>query len=186
MADIAGLNMVEFDVIEGDYQDGGSFVSNYPTLPPENKYFGRVGMITDENFGVTQANYRKVEKIEIEVFESGEPPYVSRYNNLSAKKYSNRNGSQVIDFLRACGISQIPTSDEELIALVKSCSGRTCQFGLVWEAYDKDTETTTRGMDNFPPDPQNPSQRLRYVYSEADPTKKVYANGKVKYWVSAV
>lgn len=57
---------------------------------------------------------------------------------------------------------------------------------MVWEAYNKDTQETTKGEQNFPPDPQDPSKRQSWIKDEFDEKKRWFANGKVKYYVSAI
>lgn len=182
MADVAQMNTVAFDPIDMDsYEEGGkSFVA----LPPEGKYWGQAPIFTDESFQLTKENYRKViiDPITIVNSDVGNG-YQIRFSSLSAKKYSNRNGSQVLDFLRACGISAPITSDAELQAYVKACSGKSFQFALVWEGYDKlDKDREIRGQEAFVVD----GVQQNFIYSDVDPTQKVWANGKVKFYISAV
>ncbi len=186
MADIAQMDTVQFDPIDFEkYEDGGQSKSYAP--PPEGRYFGRAPVITDESFGLTQAGYLKVTVDPIEIVnDPGNSGYKVRFTNLSAKKYSNREGSQVMDFLRACGINARPKNVDELKAALKSASGRTFQFHLIWEAYNKDSQESTQGWENFPINPQNPEQRLPYVIDQFDTTKRWYANGRARYFVSAV
>lgn len=186
MADVVQDNLVEFDAIDYDkYEDGGASKSYAP--PMEGRYFGKAPTITDESFGTTKAGYLKVSLDPIElVNDATNSGYKVRFTNLSAKKYANREGSQVMDFLRACGINAKPKSVEELKAALKMASGRTFQFQLVWEAYNKDSQETTQGWENFPPNPQNPEQKLPYVIDSFDSNKRWFANGRVRYFVSAV
>jgi len=177
VADIAGMETVIFDPIDmASYEDGGkSFVS----LPPEGKYMGQAPVITDESFGLTNAGHRKVTLDPITIVSDEGKGYQIRFTRLSAKKYSNRNGSQVLDFLRACGINAPINSDEEMKAYLKMCSGRTFQFALQWEGYDKnDPNRDLRGADKF--------GGQTFVMSDVDPEQKIYANGKVRFFISAV
>jgi hypothetical protein len=181
MADIAGMETVAFDVLDGDYQDGGK---NFVSLPPEGKYIGQAPVITDESFGLTRENYLKltIDPITIVGDSNGGgtgKDYKVRFTRLSAKKYSNRNGSQVMDYLRACGFDVKPNSPDELKQYLKMTSGKTFQFALQWEGYDKnDPERDLRGADKFGGN--------TWVASEIDPEQKVYANGKVRFFISAV
>lgn len=193
MADVAQVSLIEPEQIDFDkYQDGGG--GNY-TPPAEGKYVGKAPVIKDDgtlnlsdtnDFTVTQEGYLSVRLDPIELLDSSAKGYKVRFTKLSAKKYKNREGSQMLDFLRSCGIAARPKSNAELRAALKMASGRTFTFGLQWEAYNKDTKERTRGWDNFPPNPQNPAEKLPYLVDEFDPTKKWYANGQVRYFVSAV
>lgn len=178
-ADVAALN---FDVVDFDkYQDGQP--SYAP--PDEGKYFGKAPVIDDTAFGQTKENYLKVTIDPITICNNTAPAegYKVRFTNLSAKKYKNREGSQVLDYLRACGIAARPTTVEELKSLIKSTSGRVFQFTLVWEAYDKETQEETSGQENFPVDPANPTKHLPYI-TKGD--RRVWANGRMRYTISAV
>ena len=178
-ADVAQTNLSAFDPIDFDkYQDGGK---NFAP-PPEGRYIGKAPMITDECFGATAEGYLKLNIDPVEIVSPGTGNgYKVRFTRLSAKKYSNRNGSQVLDYLRACGIGARPSSNDELKAALKMTSGRTFNFALVWEAYNKDTQETTSGQDNFELLPDG--SRQTFV---KDGDKKWYANGKIRYFVSAV
>lgn len=112
--------------------------------------------------------------------------YEVKYQSLSAKKYKNREGSQMADFLRACGVGARPTTNDQMRSALKMCSGRKFQFGLVWEVYNKTTQERTSGEANFPVDPQDPTKHLSYINDPYEQGKKWFANGKVKYFVSAI
>lgn len=185
MADVAQTNLIEPDEIDFEnYQEGGGGQSFAP--PPEGKYLGKAPIFTADSFGATQAGYLKVAIDPIEIVGPTGQGYKLKYSSLSAKKYSNREGNQIIDFLRACGSPTRPKTNDEYKSAVKLCSGKVFEFGLVWEAYNKDTKETTKGEQNFPPDPQDPSKRQSWVKDEFDEKKRWFANGKVKYYVSAI
>ncbi len=163
------------------------------TRPPvEGRYTGRIGAILDDgsdtisstnSFGRTAEGYLKVELPEIEILDQAANGYKVKYTRLSSKKYSNRNGSQVMDFLRACGMDVRPKTEAELRAALKLTAGRPFQFQLVWEAYNKDTQETISGAANFPKDGNNQPQP--FIRDEYDTSKRWFANGKVRYFVSA-
>lgn len=182
-ADIAGMDLKELDVLDYDnYESGGkSFIA----LPPEGRYWGQAPEITDESFGVTKEGRLKVSVDPIVIVNSGTGDgYAIRFTSLSSKKYANRNASQMLDFVRACGLDIRPNTNDELKAALKMCSGRTFQFALVWEAYNKDTQVETSGQENFPTNPDG--TRQTYLDETTSDGKKVYANGKVKYFIDAV
>lgn len=110
--------------------------------------------------------------------------YAVRFTRLSGKKYSNKNTSQIIEFLRACGVTYVPKDADEAKQYIKSCSGKSFQFALQWEAYDKDAQKATKGMENFPT--LEDGTRQTWVPAEFDSTQKVWANGKVRFFISAV
>lgn len=194
MADIAQMELTEPDPIDFEkYQDGSTGQSYAP--PPEGQYVAKAPIFRDNgtttigpdnSFGATKAGYLKVAIDPIEIVGPTNEGYKVRFASLSAKKYSNREGNQILDFLRACGLPIRPKTNDEYKSAIKMASGKVFKFGLVWEAYIKDTEQTIKGQDNFPLDPQDPTKRLSYVVDEFDPKKKHYANGKVKYYVSAI
>lgn len=192
MADISGLGLKEVDPIDYENEAVSSGGQSFAP-PPEGKYTGRV-VISDDIFGATTEGYLKASFKEIEIIgtENGKGVgYKIRYQMpLSVKKYKGREGNSFLDFLRAVGFAGRPKSNEEYVAALKSASGKPFQFALYWEAWDKDTQETTKGQENFPPDPQNPNQRLHFIEgpdpNDPDKKKRVYANGKVKYYISAI
>jgi hypothetical protein len=182
-ADVAGMELFDF-IPEDEVYTGPTGKSYAP--PPEGKYWGTLPIITDEAFGKTQANFLKVTIDPITIVNPNGPGdgYTVRFTHLSAKKYSNRNTSQVIDFLRACGIGFVPKDAEEAKEVIKALSGKSVQFALQWEAWDKDADVTVTGEDKFPLN--DDGTRQSWIPSQVDETKKVYANGKVRYFISAV
>ena len=193
MADVAQTNLAAFDIIDFDnYQDGGTSGKSYAP-PVEGQYVGKVPAIKDDgtdvisatnDFGRTQEGYLKFRLDPVELVGVD---YTIKYQNaFSSKKYKNREGSQVFDFLRACGIAARPKNETELRQALKMASGRTFKFALIWEAYNKDTQETTSGMNNFPVDPNDPSKHLPYIKDEFDSSKRWFANGKIRYFVSAL
>jgi len=193
-ADVAQMNLNPFDILDFDaYEDGGASTGKSYAPPAEGRYTGRVPQLKDDgtdtisdanSFGRTAEGYLKVRLDPIEVLDSSANGYQIRFTNLSSKKYAKRNGSQVYDFLRACGIDARPRNEAELRAALKAASGRPFQFQLVWEAYNKDTQETTSGSDNFPKDANGQPQP--WIRDEFDTNKRWFANGKVRYFVSAV
>lgn len=197
MADVAMLALCEPEQIDFDnYQDGGESKSFAP--PVEGRYTAKAPIFKDDgtnvisptnDFGTTQANRMKVR---IDPIEMVGVDYKLKFHSLSIKKYANREGNQILDFLRACGIPVRPKTNQEYREAVKMASGRPFQFGLVWEAWNRDTGETLKGMANFPDDEQNPTKKQPWI---ADPSgaeddkgrpKRIWANGKVKYYISAL
>lgn len=197
MADVAQTDLAKFDVIDFDhYQDGGAGKSYAP--PVEGKYTGKAPTIKDDgtdilsdtnDFRRSAEGYLQLRLDPITIVGSGpENGYTIRFSSFSSKKYQKREGSQVFDFLRACGIAARPKSEAELRQAIRMASGRTFQFALVWEAYIKSADETLSGMDNFPLlDPENPSKGHQpWVKDEFEEGKRWFANGKVRYFISAL
>jgi hypothetical protein len=191
-ADVAQMDLKPFDPIDFDnYDDGSKKAGKSYAPPPEGRYTGRVLTIPDDGsdvisstnaFGRTQEGYLKVDLPTIDVLDQSANGYVVKYTRLSSKKYAKRNGSQVLDFLRACNIDARPTNENELRAAVRMAAGRPFQFQLVWEAYNKNTEESTSGAENFPKDATGAPQP--WIKDEFEENKRWFANGKVRYFVS--
>lgn len=198
MADVAGFDMQELTLDElnyGEYDSGGPSGKSYGP-PPAGKYYAQNGLITDESFGQTKQDPPKrnvfpgpktesgaqaVLKVKVQGQEDAE----LRVFPFSTKKYSNRMGSQAIDWLRACGIDAQPKSDAEFKALAKMASGKTFQFGLDWEGFvAKDDPNNIKGMTNFPKLEDGTYQP--WVQHPYDDEKRIWARPVLKYFVDAV
>lgn len=182
MADVAQMELITPEQLNFDkYEDGNKSFGP----PPEGKYFGRVPIFPtndDPNvFSSTQQGYLKIKVDPIELVDGS---YKVRFTTLSAKKYANREANQIMDFIRACGLDLRPTTNEEYKAAIRQCSGRTAQFGLIWEAYNKADETTTKGARNFPTGEDGKPQS--WIPDPYEAGKRVFANGRVQYWISGL
>ena len=194
VADPVQNNLNPFDIIDFEsYSDGGTGKSYAP--PVEGTYTGKAPVILDDgsdtisatnSFGRTNEGYLKLQLDPIVVVGGPANGYEVRFTRLSSKKFKNKEASQTLNFLRACGIDARPKSEAELRQALRMASNRTFQFSLIWEAYNKDADETYSGMDSFPVDPTDPTKRLPYRNDEYTPGKKWYANGKVKYFISAL
>lgn len=195
-ADVAQTGLKQFDPIDYEkYEDAGASKSYAPPAP--GKYTGRAPIIKDDgtdvisetnSFGRTQQGYLKLQLDPIEVLDAPQGPYQVRFTRLSGKKSANRNASQIVDFLRACGIAARPMNEQELRAACRMASGRTFQFSLTWEGYNKDTQTRYR-LEDFPLDenaPADSGKRVPFIQDEFDSKKRWFANGAVRYFVSAI
>ncbi len=192
-SDVAQMDLKPFDVLDFDaYQDGGSGSGKSYAPPAEGRYTGRVPQILDDGtdvisttnaFGRTQEGYLKLQLDTIDILDPAANGYQVRFTRLSSKKYAKRNGSQVMDFLRACGIEARPTSEAELRAVIKQAAGRPFTFQLNWEGYNKDTQENIPS-EAFATDASG--KRATYIVDEFDSSKKWFANGKVRYFVSAL
>lgn len=177
------MDLMPFEPPDYDNYDDGAPQGSY--APPDpGRYTGKVPLITDEAFGKTQEGYLSVLVDPIEILGNG--GHTVRFTYLSAKKYKNREASQVTDFLRSCGIAARPKTNEEVKAAVKQASGRTFQFGLDWEARNKTTGEKVKGKANFPQDPADPNKKLPYILDTVDANKRWWANGRIRYFINAI
>lgn len=192
MADVAQTNLVAFDPINYDsYQDGGGSGKSFAP-PPEGRYTGKAPIIKDDgsdtisennSFGRTAEGYLKLNLDGVELLDGPNPGYKIRFQTISSKKMKNREASQVLDFLRACGVAARPTNEKELRQACKLASGRPFQFQLNWEAYNKDTQENYTILDAARDAQGN---TLSYVTDPYDSQKRWFFNGKIRYFVSAL
>lgn len=197
--DVAQMDLKPFDVIDfAKYQDGGAQKDYAP--PVDGRYTGRLPIILDDGTEVasstnhitrTQEGYLSIAfgASPIVIVDGAKPGYEIKFARFSSKKYKGREGSQVMDLLRAAGVAARPKNEAELRQALKLLSGKAFQFQLRWEAFNKDNkDETVRGMENFPADPQDPTgaKRLPFIKDKYDDTKRWWANGTIHYTVSAV
>ena len=155
-------------------------------LPEKGRYqFEVVGVDCTETTR-TQEGYLKA-VLTLKTINPGQPSdgHEIRYVNVSTKRYSNRNGSGMMDFLRAVGYTGLPSTDAEYVALANAAMGRTIEAGVNWEAQDPDTrEALAKDMNDFP---VIDGKRQQYLTRKDDPeNKRVWARARVTYYVSKV
>ena len=145
-ADISGLELKPLERLEGDIQAPG-----VPQPPPIPGTY--VGSAPDTfEYSATKNGDLMVTLGAVKIVAPTNAGFELKFQRASSKTYKNRNSSPAIDYLRACGITTIPGSNDELVALVESTAGKPFQFDLDWEAYDKDDQTSIEGYENFPDD----------------------------------
>ncbi len=182
-ADVAQLELIEPEQINFDkYEDGNKSFAP----PPDGRYFARVPVfpMSDVDSEVWQSTKAGQFMVQVDPLELVDKSYSVRFTKLSATKYKNREGNAILDFIRGCGLDLRPQTIAEYKQALRQCSGRTVQFGLIWEAYNKADQTTLKGMENFPTGEDGKPQS--WIPDPYEDGKKIYARGKVRYWVSGL
>jgi len=114
-----------------------------------------------------------------------------RFQRLSAKPFANQPEiSQVGMYLRAFGIKQKFTNEQELIAAIESTANRPYQAVLDREANHFATRFVLRGEDKFPKDengePQSWVEHPTELGADGKEPLRLRANVVVTKYVSAV
>ena len=105
-------------------------------------------------------------------------------SSVSIKKYKNRNGSPVGDYLAAHGIQFVTEPNEQDYAnAITATVGRTAPFTGKWEGFCGDCEETVEGQSSFP---LNPDGTRSYKRGCPQCKKDVYARLRVSRWVSTL
>jgi len=69
------------------------------------------------------------------------------------------NPNQLANYLRACGLTAKPQTNDQYRAAVKASLNKRFAFVGDWEARNKDTGEIIKGYINFPDDPDRPGQK---------------------------
>ncbi|HYE80031.1 MAG TPA: hypothetical protein VEI97_18795 [bacterium] len=180
MTDINTLNLREPDPIAADsYVDGGG--SKIVPIPPKGEYTLRTAAV---EWGATREGYLQATLTET-VVAPGKPfdGHEVRFDRINTKKWPNREGSSMADYLRAHGIVDLPRDNAGYMATVNALVGRTHEAGGDWEAF-KEGSVNLKGMENFPQGPGG--ERQDWVPDPSEPGKKLYARFRVSYRKSKV
>lgn len=119
--------------------------------PPKGRYIVRVAeQIT---LGSTTANFLSAQ-VDPTIIGPRSEGFQIRFTRISAKPFKRGAAtvSQLGDYLRAVYGSQTPrprTPQEQADAVVAT-AGRQLEIIGDWEAYDKETKWSLKGMENFP------------------------------------
>lgn len=192
-ADISNLSNLQ----GGDPLDFDIYVDakEAPPTPPKGRYIVRVS--EKPTFGATNAGFLSAQ-IDPTILGPSNEGYQIRYVKLSAKPFKRGAAtvSQLGDFLRAAGSQARPRTPQEQADAVEQLAGATLQVDVDWEAYDKDTKWSLKGMEKFPklpsgghdewtevPDPANPGKPM--LDAEGN-IRKIRARAKVDRFVAAV
>jgi len=178
MADVNDVQLREPDPIAADaYVDGGSKVV---PIPPKGTYTLKTDSL---EWGATKEGYLQATLIE-KVVAPGQPfdGHEIRYDRVNTKKWPNREGSSIGDYLRAHGVPTIPGSNEAYRATVNAMVGRSHEAGIDWEVF-KSGGPQVKGMENFPD--LGGGKRQDFVADPAD-GKRLYARARVTFRVSKV
>jgi len=164
------------DPIQWDkYSDGGAG----KVLPPKGEY---TLTPTKLEVGRTSEGYLQV-IVDVTVTDPGKPwdGFLSRFNRFNTKKWPNREGNGLGDYLRAHGIAGPLETDAQYEAAAQATLNRPFRGVLDWEIYDSATGFKLKGYENFPTDAQG--QKVSRVNNNGTTH---FANVRVKYPVSAL
>lgn len=180
-SDVNTTQLREPDPIAADaYVDGGGKVI---PIPPKGVYT----LVTDPQieWGATSDGYLQA-TLTHKVQDPGKPwdQHAVRYHRISTKKWPNREGSSMADYIRAHGVPTLPTSNAQYQATVQALAGRPFEAGIDWEIYNSALNLNLKGMDAFPTLPSGEKQD--WVSNPVEAGKKVYARARVTYTISKV
>lgn len=184
--DISSLNLQPVDLaLDWDnYKDA----QEQPPPPAKGRYTVRVPDKIE--FGATKNGdlSAQIDPIIVGPTDEGK---VIRFTRISAKPFKRGQAtvSQIGDFLRAIhgAAAPRPRTPQEVAEAVAATSGATFQVDLDWEAYDKGTGWTLKGMENFPPDEKGgfmPYVRSGQAQPGEDPVT-LRANVKITRFIAA-
>ena len=180
--DIAGLDLRELTPEEVvDYSQGYQAGGEFQPPPPEGQYLAKCSVKPaqhKEKILAVDITGEIVGTVDGGTTGAGYKVYQSK---ASIKKYRNRNGSPVGDFLAAHGIvaEGTPTVAEYATA-IGSTDGQIAPFVGQWEAYCKDCEETVQGADQFP---VNPDGTRNYRRACPQCRKDILARLRIRRWV---
>lgn len=191
MADISALSNLQ----GGDPLDFDIYVDakEASAPPPKGRYVVRTEAIT---FGATQAGFLSAQ-IDPTIVGPSHEGFKFNFTKVSAKPFKRGAAtvSQLGDYLRATGSQARPKTPQEQADAVEATAGATLQVDVDWEAYDKETKYTLKGMEKFPknadgtfdvwttvPDPNNPG---KVCLGEDGQPRRIRARAKIDRYVSA-
>ena len=150
-ADISNLaNLQAGEPLDHDmYQDA----REAPPLPPKGRYIFRASeKIT---FGATKQNFLSAQ-IDPTIVDGPHAGYRVMFTRVSAKPFKRGQAtvSQAGDYLRSVYGPNAPraATPQEQADAIETTQSQVFQAEGDWEAYDKETKYTLKGMTKFPKD----------------------------------
>jgi hypothetical protein len=190
------LNLREPDPVEWDsYDEGGG---KFKPLAPEGIY--TVVEVAQPTIG-SRDGYLSFTLANLKIVDEGPgKDQEIRFADISTKKWPNRNGSSMGDYLRAHGVvlQGKPTNDDYKAA-VGAVNGRPFKVSVVWngrcpvcatyfrkaDSYPTKDDGTKQSFMDCPNGCKDPSGVLNEATGEVR-ASRVFANLKVGWFVSAV
>lgn len=143
---------------------------------------GEVGLQTTKvDWGTTRDGYLQA-VLSVKVIAPGKDGdgHEAGFIRVSTKKWPNRNGSPMGDYLRAHGVAAAPTTNEEYTSLVNATIGRAADAAVDRRGWDKVTSTPYEDaafiVDGKP---------VNFLQLE-NPERRVFANLNVRFFKSAI
>lgn len=181
MSEINNVQLREPDPIDFDRQTTGTTTVR-PKMPPQGEYsLLPVGC----EWGADRSGYL-MGTMTFRVIDPNQPHdnYEMRYQRVSTKKWPSRESSSILDYLKAHGITARPSTNAEYQALVSSTLNRPFRAVVDWRAYDKASQETVKGMEQFPKRADGSFQP--WITAKGGGDTKVFANVEVKFYKDAV
>jgi len=157
-----------------NYDAGKSFVAPPPA--------GDVSLQTTKvDWSTTNDDYL-LALLSVKVINPGKEGdgHEANFVRLSTKKWANRNGNSMGDYLRAHGVAAAPQTNAEYQSLVNATIGRAAEAAVDRRGYDKATQTPYEDA-AFVVD-GNPVTFLQLQ----NPERRVFANLNVRWFKSAI
>lgn len=190
MSDPVQTDLAVPDIDWNNYSSGGTF-----KVPPQAKdasgnviqYFVQAPpSFKEEDFGRTQAGFLKVKLDPLTFVNNGDgvDGYQIRFQTISAKQYSNRDGkainaSQLGNYLMAAQTGLQPKTVDEYKSAINATAAKLLPVTIEWEVYDKTTQQTVRSKyDDFDGLPGSKSPVIK-----TDDGRTLVARAKVKNFV---
>jgi hypothetical protein len=148
LSHLGGLNEVE----QLDLDNYADNKENTFRLPAEGRYTLRApDTFPDAAFGRTKAGALSV-SVDPTISGPSNEGFTIKFVKISAKSFmrDGKRVSQVGDYLRACGVTGVIRSEQDIADLVEQTAGKIYEGKLVWRAYNTKTQWSLQGMNRFP------------------------------------
>lgn len=197
MNDIAQVKLAEPAQVDWDnYGKGSSYIAPPPALDGSGKYIPYFAIV--EKATEKASEYAKDEAGEyllnyaLDPFKIVSPEaagYLLKFVEVSTKPFTKAgadgkrvpikgNPNSLANYLRACGATVRPQTNDQYRTAVKQAVGRRFLFVGDWEARNRDTGEVIKGFLNFPDDPERPGQK-KAILKAGDFYQVRDANGSV-------
>ena len=186
MADITQLNLAEPDQIEwDDYEPGGE---GTPPIP-DGKYVLQAPV--SFAFDATAERRLRVTLDPVVVVGPTHTGSKIRWIRLSTKRYANRNGSPVGDYLRACGVMASPITNEQYVTCIEATTGRVFQGTTQQHVYCNHKDTPHAAAAPYAIDgqvsiPKNGDGTSKLSFPCPVCQKTVFVNSQVRRFIDSI
>lgn len=147
MTDVNTLDLNPPEPIEGDVEKGN--VGKPFVMPPDGLYTG-VLRVQPEVGKTREKGLLQFLLNPITIVGGEHDGFEVRYTRINVQKWPNRNSNGVLDYLAAFGITEVPTTNERYIDLVRSTVGTPFAFWGRWEGKCKTCAFKLKGQAKFP------------------------------------